>query len=1541
MAKIIRGGQPGNAGEKGLNQGVFRAQLAALTDVIRQLGGNPEIGPGPLLNDPLSAPYVLYWNPYIGSDRFVGGSYSTAGSAEKRIELQRLECGYTAARPFKTLNRAIIEAGIITAKSFYQAPLGGQDLVTIVAASGARTVLNGAGSAVSEWSAATDPTDAQLQAFNPTATGGVILPRGCSLVSLFGDLRNTIIRPDSVPSVANEAADYSNRRAILKATGRGYYFGLTFMDKVGYTQSHHLLDCFQFASQAELDEFYAKIVTVFGGSNNVGGINPGLATKRNDEYQIVGPIDQTQSAVSAWDTTVGASPYIFNCSVRSDYGMGGAFMDGARVQGLKSMVCANFTSTNLQKDLRCWQVYEGDNWVNLTNMPEDYQTYITADPDNLRRDPLRQTRHISAINNAYIQKVSIFGIGQSEVTMADSGGEITDNGGNSTFGGCSALAKGYKTFAFNKDKNWTVSRIRVPLNLSEKSANIRRIELGVVASVSSSAITLTNGLAVDSSSTTNPAILQSQGYSLAANTRVWIENPNGADWRATLSSSAWSSSASAQINITAAPLQSGTNETAADAVGRRVYIRRLVDTRTVAERRVSVLINNTSSARTPQRNTVLQTDPNRSGGGISRVLAPGGEEVLLVTNAGHGGTAGGGVTATSELTLRRGAASRTYASGTYYRLGTVVKHANKHWQANSTFVSVGSAPDPAKWAECFVHMPEGFNPEDSISQEAPILVLDTDTSDDQNSTTLGIDWLTEWTTTEVNPGNLRDQYRSGTDYLGAYGFLRALGFSVSAAHAALVPQAAGSRDRDPSSSVQFPTAPAGGAATGRANWAVEFRRPSTIRLYNHQWEWAGFGNYSKAMPAAQQDMSEANKFTFYFTSAAGGRVIPKGSNEDGYEVTPKGLEDIATGATISPESVGSGASLDDVQRTDFPNGLTASEITVDRLTVRNVVDLPDIGTARTTQTGPVQLASYQDLASTAAVIDDDQINQDYNKVITLRSLNRWKLNNGLVSARSGVQRVFVDPASTRLTSISALLSDPPLSADKSVPSLAAAAAYANEAYGPTTTVEFRCGPGVYLDKGEIVFKTIAIIGAWDYSNNTYLNDNRGGGSGLLDPDTLLRANRFQSSNFYDPTKQPIFLTDISGTWDIVNDFFLSTARPLRFTFEQVGQVTGVCWWGVMTTITNSNVPDSFFRSGGRYAETDTRPDAPSTNWRKLAQADPDNALNYWIKEHVLKLTPDDNIYRYYGHRIGSAMHFYNGGEISNVAIGALAPSADIAGNVPELVSVIRCTSKLLRISGLRLVGNCKISSEVNTLGIPTDATIRLRTNGWSSGSPLDYFYTGWAIALIGFVTELENKIAISFGSSNAQPGWNGLSGTAIFNQPWNNLQLLKNDLTLDTSTTPATPQSGGNTGWKNIGPSLASIIGYIGGTVGYSERNWRTFRVNTTLLGYQGIEGKFGLYTETDGNNYRTAASYPTTNTSLIPRQLEPFGYIGTLDTNNTIVRVAGTGARPAVDFNAVGLTSGDVGDFQDFDDLNMRVRGFKRGIDTTEATNYFQDFIL
>ena len=265
MTELNRAGQAGSLGHIDTTQGDFRQQIDALNDQVRQLAGNPTT-PG----DPLSSPYVLYVDPYIGSDTFVADDYTTTDegtfeSKMRRISLQRLECGYTPSRPFRTINRAIIEAGIITSRSYLNLtnPVPCGDLVSIVLAPGITTVLNDPGEADTPvWTDGFTPDDADLIKFNPTNVGGLILPRGCSLISL--DLRKTNLRPNYVPAPDEEEPDYSNRRAIFRMTGGGYYYGWSVFDKEGSTDSHHLLSVFEYASKAQLDEFYGKIVDSFG-----------------------------------------------------------------------------------------------------------------------------------------------------------------------------------------------------------------------------------------------------------------------------------------------------------------------------------------------------------------------------------------------------------------------------------------------------------------------------------------------------------------------------------------------------------------------------------------------------------------------------------------------------------------------------------------------------------------------------------------------------------------------------------------------------------------------------------------------------------------------------------------------------------------------------------------------------------------------------------------------------------------------------------------------------------------------------------------------------------------------------------------------------------------------------------------------------------------------------------------------------------------------------------------------------------------------------
>ena len=904
MTELNRAGQENSLGHIDTTQKDFRNQIDTLTDMVRQLGGNGQVeSGGAQVNNPLNAPYVLFVDPILGRDTFVTGDYATAddGSFDqkmKRISLQRLECGYTASAPFRTLNRAVLEAGIITSREYLNidpAPCG--DLISIVVQAGVHNIINGPGSSassVSSWSDNYEPDEAELLKFNPSGVGGLILPRGCSVISL--DLRKTIIRPSYVPAPADDSV--ANRRCIFRTTSGGYYYGFTFMDKLDATTSHHLLSCFEYSSKAQLDDFYTKIRNAFSG---VAGISDSYATTRNSEWEIVGNFPPVNPPATS-DTVQGSSPYIYNCSIRSVLGLCGLYADGSANSGLSSTVIAQFTGVSLQRDMTCFQLYSGGSWNTLG--AGDFTTYRDAKPDDVRMRPERRSFHIRATNDAVIQEVSVFAIGTGVHHWCESGAEITITNSNSNFGGVSSLAQGYRSEALQGDTGWSVGTIQVASDMSDESNNIRRIGLGIVDdSVANNATTIVLDQPLAESNTIPgvPDVVARGSYTLRENSYAWIENPAGSDYFALLDTTAWNPANPSQI-IVKGPFVTENGESPAgsnalpDIANKRLYIRRLTDVRTVEERQYSLFVNTTNGvSRTPIRDYVLQTD--LSAGSIS-TLIPDSAIVTVAKTAKK--PANTGVQATAQIELRRNNPANFWASGVYYRKGDVVQYANKHWIAVADHASQ-SAFDSLLWDENYVHMEEAYRPEDFYKNAQPLIVFDNDTDPSESSTDLG--WFT--------PGNnwndnalLIAQYRSATDYKGMHSFLMSLGFSSADAHTILLPKPADQRDRDPSASLDGIGNPSG-AANRWANWPIDFRRPSGLRLFGQAWEYTGWSNYTKALPKYQGELSEANKFTYYFTNQNGGRVYPSGFNEEGFAVSSRGLENVETGEILSPEQISS------------------------------------------------------------------------------------------------------------------------------------------------------------------------------------------------------------------------------------------------------------------------------------------------------------------------------------------------------------------------------------------------------------------------------------------------------------------------------------------------------------------------------------------------------------------------------------------------------------------------------------------------------------
>jgi len=205
--------------------------------------------------------------------------------------------------------------------------------------------------------------------------------------------------------------------------------------------------------------------------------NPGLETPANDVTGATVTIET--------DTVDGASPYIFNCSLRSVYGMNGMKADGAKATGFKSMVVAQFTGVSLQKDDRAFvkynksnRAYEGINIV-ATQPPRLAQESSPTNPSrvyHLDSEAIYrsgwETTHVSIINDAILQIVSVFAIGYNKHFAAESGGDASITNSNSNFGQIALVSDGFKKEAFEKDDTSYLTHIITPKAITSDEEEI-------------------------------------------------------------------------------------------------------------------------------------------------------------------------------------------------------------------------------------------------------------------------------------------------------------------------------------------------------------------------------------------------------------------------------------------------------------------------------------------------------------------------------------------------------------------------------------------------------------------------------------------------------------------------------------------------------------------------------------------------------------------------------------------------------------------------------------------------------------------------------------------------------------------------------------------------------------------------------------------------------------------------------------------------------------------------------------------------------------
>jgi hypothetical protein len=214
------------------------------------------------------------------------------------------------------------------------------------------------------------------------------------------------------------------------------------------------------------------------------------------------------------DTVTSASPYIFNISLRSVYGMCGLLADGDKATGFKSMVVAQYTGIGLQKDDNAFVKYDTG-----TGEYKDSTTVINLHTDSRARfKPEYENFHIKATNDSFLQLVSVFAIGYAQHFVTENGGDIALNNSNSNFGAKSLVASGFKRTAFTQDDQGYITHIIPPKEIEEEEISIEfnAIDVGITILRSAGAGTTTHLYLYDQTNENVPPKVVIDGYHVGA-----------------------------------------------------------------------------------------------------------------------------------------------------------------------------------------------------------------------------------------------------------------------------------------------------------------------------------------------------------------------------------------------------------------------------------------------------------------------------------------------------------------------------------------------------------------------------------------------------------------------------------------------------------------------------------------------------------------------------------------------------------------------------------------------------------------------------------------------------------------------------------------------------------------------------------------------------------------------------------------------------------------------------------------------------------------
>lgn len=421
--------------------------------------------------------------------------------------------------------------------------------------------------------------------------------------------------------------------------------------QLSYTNStHHRLSSVSFADQKALDELYSKVQIAFARIDFGGEVSNGEVAQ--GEVNIVVPTSSSPSISGS--STESASPYMENCSVRSNWGLSGLRVDGSKVGGFKTAIENSVTVVSLQSDAEVFEVYYNGQWLSLKaayaasqNIAEETVTngdaldYLlsTVSLENMRyfyrsafdivgqdekssglADDASDTRHFHTLveEGATAQIQACGAVGPAIGFWTRSGGQAYMLTSNVTYGGQALRAEGFQGIgtaggSIEPLRGFNVQGIRRPAKVNRTElideANHEYIFLNAdPVSITTTQITFAEALTPESLFP----------YTLKGESAIWAKSlADGSMLKAILAEDPLSEDG-LTLTVTSNQMVGFTPEQLSG-----IFIRRFKDPRSLTDRNYSLWVSNTSvNHRPPSYGDALRLaeSPVASSQGL---LAPG------------------------------------------------------------------------------------------------------------------------------------------------------------------------------------------------------------------------------------------------------------------------------------------------------------------------------------------------------------------------------------------------------------------------------------------------------------------------------------------------------------------------------------------------------------------------------------------------------------------------------------------------------------------------------------------------------------------------------------------------------------------------------------------------------------------------------------------------------------------------------------------------------------------------------------------------------